>query len=168
MLQGLVTDDNGNQIPVRIDIVGVPGIGCNLLSVMPAAKKGIVTIFDYENPTLEEFNVTVPLRSESDNSYSFELDLSVDRHGAKELAMNAVAIDQVWHRRLSHLHTQNLDILLKRDGTGITFEGAVSDCDVCPWGKLNRFLILRQPTKRSIILSSFAIGTSWGPSRQWP
>ena len=34
-----------------------------------------------------------------------------------------------------NLHAQGLDILLKRDGTGITFEGAVSDCDVCAVGK---------------------------------
>ena len=46
MLQGIVTDDYGNQIPVRVDIVVVPGIGRNPFSVMTAAKKGIVTIFD--------------------------------------------------------------------------------------------------------------------------
>ena len=44
--------------------------------------------------------------------------------------MNAVANAQVWHRRLSYLHAQSLDILRKRDGTRITFEGPVSDCDV--------------------------------------
>ena len=49
--------------------------------------------------------------------------------------MNAVANAHVWHRRLGHLHAQSLDILSKRDGTGITFEGAVSDCDVCAVGK---------------------------------
>ena len=54
VLQGLVTDDNGNQILVRVDIVVVPGIGRNLFSVMTAAIKGIATIFDYENPTMED------------------------------------------------------------------------------------------------------------------
>ena len=65
VLQGLVADDNGSQILVRVDVVVVLGIGRNLLSVMAAAKKGIVTTFDYENPRLERFDVTVPLRSES-------------------------------------------------------------------------------------------------------
>ena len=37
----------------------------------------------------------------------------------------------MWHRRLGHLHAQSLDIPRKRDGTSITFAGAVSDCDVC-------------------------------------
>ena len=54
VLQGLVTDDGGNQILVRVDIVVMPGIGRNLFSVMRAAKNGIATIFDYENPTMED------------------------------------------------------------------------------------------------------------------
>ena len=94
-----------------------------------------MTIFDYKNPRLDEFNVTVQLRSESVDLYSFALDLSVDRYDAKELAMNTVTIAQVWHRRLGYLDAQSLYILRKRDGTGITFEGAVWDCNVCAVGK---------------------------------
>ena len=135
VLQSLVTDDNGNQILVRVDNVVAPRIGRNLFSVMTAGKKNIATIFDYENPRLEGFNVTVPLRSESGDLYSFVLDLSTDRYGTKELSMNTVANAQVWHWRLGHHHAQSLGILRKRDGTGIAFEGAVSDCDVCTVGK---------------------------------
>ena len=59
------------------------------------------------------------------------LDLGADGYDAKELAINAVANAQVSHRRLKYLHAQNLGILRKQDGTGITFERAVSDCNVC-------------------------------------
>ena len=113
VLQGLVNDDYGNQILARVDIVVVPGIGRNLFSLMTAAIKGIVTTFDYKNPRLEGFNVTVPLRSESVDLYLFVLDLSADRYGAKELAMNPITNAQVWHRRLGHLHAQSLGILLQ-------------------------------------------------------
>ena len=41
VLQGLVTDDNGNQILVRADIVMAPGIKHNLFSVMSAAKRAL-------------------------------------------------------------------------------------------------------------------------------
>ena len=99
------------------------------------ARRGIVTIFDNENPRLEGFNVAVPPRSKSGDIYSLVLDLGTDGYGAKELAMNAIANAQVWHRRLGHLHAQILGVPLKRDGTGITFEGAVSNCDVCAVGK---------------------------------
>ena len=135
MLQGLDVDDNGNQILVRVGIVVVPGIGRNLFSMMTAAKRTIATIFVYENPRLEGFSVAVPLRSESGDLYSFVLDWNADRYGVKELAMNVVANAQVWHRRLSDLHARSLDILRKQDDTGIAFEGAVSDCDLCAVGK---------------------------------
>ena len=64
----------------------------------------------------------------------------MDRYGANELAMNAVANAQVWHRRLGHLHTQSLGILRKRDGTSITIEEAVSDCDVCVVGRVQQLV----------------------------
>ena len=100
-----------------------------------AAKKGIVTISDNKNLKLEGRNAVVLLRSESGGFYSFVLDLSARRYGAKNLAMNVVANAEVWHRHLGDLHAQSLDILRKRDSSGITFERAVSDCDVCAVGK---------------------------------
>ena len=66
-------------------------MGHNLFSVITAAKKGIVAIFGHENSRLEEVNVTVPLRSESDDLYSFVLDLRADGYSVKEHATNAVA-----------------------------------------------------------------------------
>ena len=125
VLQDLVTDDNGNQILVRVDIAVVPGIRHNLFSVGTAAKKGIATIFDYNNSRLERFNVTMPLRSQSGDFYSFMLNLSADLYVVEKLTMNAVANAQVWNRWLGHLHEQSLDILRKGDDTGITLEGAV-------------------------------------------
>ena len=99
------------------------------------AKKGIVAIFDYQNPRPEGFNVPMPLRSESGDLYSFLLDLSVDGYGAKEIAIEAVANAQVWHRPLGHLHAQSPDILIKRGGTSITFKGDVLDFDIYAVGK---------------------------------
>ena len=91
----------------------MPGIRRNLFSVMTAAKKGPVTIFDFENPRLEGINVTVPLQSESGDVYSLVLDLSTGGYDAKELALNAVANAHGRHRRLGHFHSRSLDILRK-------------------------------------------------------
>ena len=82
VLQGLIANNYGKQILVRVDIVPVPGMGHNLFSVITAAKKGIVAIFGHENSRLEEGNVTVPLRSESGDLYLFVLDLSADGYSA--------------------------------------------------------------------------------------
>ena len=73
----------------------VPEVGRTLFSMTRTAKKGFVTIFDYQSPRLEGFNVTMPLRSESGDFNSFVLDLSADRYGAKELVMNVVTNAQV-------------------------------------------------------------------------
>ena len=126
MLQGLTTDDYS---------VDVPGIGRNVVLVMTAAKRGIVAIFDYGNSGLKEFNVTMPVRSERGDLYSFVLDVNADGYDIKDIAIDTVEKAQVWHRRLGHLHVQSLDILRKRDDTSITFERAVSDCNVCAVGK---------------------------------
>ena len=92
VLQGLIADNYDNHILVRVDTVVVPGIGRNLFSVITAAKKDIVAIFGHENSRLEEVNVTVPLRSESDDLYLFVFDLSADGYSVKELATNAVTM----------------------------------------------------------------------------
>ena len=41
VLQGLITEDNGNRIFVRVDIVVVPGIERNLFSVMTADERAL-------------------------------------------------------------------------------------------------------------------------------
>ena len=74
ILQGLVTDNHGEQHLARIAILVVPGIGCNLFSVKSATKKSVISIFDFDNPTLELSGITVPLRAEDDDLYSMAFD----------------------------------------------------------------------------------------------
>ena len=69
----------------------MPGNGHSFVLVTTAAKKGIVAIFDYKNTRLEEINVTVSIRSESGDLYSFVLDLSPEEYGAKKLVMDEAA-----------------------------------------------------------------------------
>ena len=92
VLQSYITDNCGEPHLVGIAIVIVPGIGRNLFSVKTAARTGIVSIFDVNNPRLEAAEITVPLRGEDNSLYSFKLDLSVDGYAGKELVMNAILI----------------------------------------------------------------------------
>ena len=43
----------------------MPGIGRNLFSVKTAARKGNVSIIDFNKPRLEAGDITVPLRREN-------------------------------------------------------------------------------------------------------
>ena len=100
VLQGLIADDYREQHLARIAILIVSGIGRNLFLVKTAARKGVVSIFDANKPRLEASDITVPLRGEIDVSTPS----SADGYAGKELAMNAVANAQAWHRRLGHLN----------------------------------------------------------------
>ena len=59
------------------------------------------------------------------------LDLNADAYGATDLAMNVVSNTQLWHRRLGHLNRRSLELMQRHDGSGITFNGTIADCNVC-------------------------------------
>ena len=96
VLQGLITEDYGEQHLALVVTKKVPGIGRNRFSVKAAAKtarKG--NNFDVNKPRLVAGDVNVPLRGKDDDRQSFKLDLGADGYAEKELAMNAVANAQV-------------------------------------------------------------------------
>ena len=160
LLQGLVTDNHGEQhlarIAIRIAILIVPGIGRNLFSVKSATKKGVVSIFDLDNPRLELSGITVPLRAEDDDLYSLVFDLSADSHGGKELAMTAMTNVQLWHRRLGHLNKRSLEPMQRRDGSGVVFDGLIDRCDVCAVGKSHQ-LAHPKKAKHALITAPFQL-----------
>ena len=135
ILQGLVTDNHGEQHLARIAIFILPGIGRNLLSVKSATKKGVISIFDFDSLRLELSGIIVLLRAEYDDLYSLVFDLSADSHGGKELAMNAMTNAQLWHHRLGHLNKRSLELMQRLDGNGVAFDDSIDHCKVCAVGK---------------------------------
>ena len=79
--------------------------------------------------------LVIPLRAEADDLYSLVFDLSADSHEGKELAMNAMTNAQLWYRRLEHLNKRSLELMQRRDGDGVAFDGLINHCDVCTVGK---------------------------------
>ena len=158
----------------------VPAIGPNLFSMKTATQNGIVSIFDRENPRLEAFGVTLLLRGEQDDLFSFVLDLIADAYRATELAMNAVFNAQLWHLRLGPLNGRSLELMQRYDGNGIIFDGTIADCDVCAVGifdgtiadcdvcavgKGQELAYPKNVQHAGIpVLSSFAAATSWALS----
>ena len=134
ILQGLVTDNHGEQHRAWVAILIVPGIGRDPFSVKSSTKRGVVSIFDFDNPRLELSGITVPLRAEDDDLYSLVFDSSADSHGGKELAMNAITNTKLWRRRLRHLKKRSLELRQRRGGNGVVFDGSIDHCDVCAVG----------------------------------
>ena len=83
VLQGLITDEYGEQHLAWIAILIVPVIGCNIFSAKTSARKGNVSIFDVNKPRLEAGDITLPIHGENDDLYSFKLDLSADGYRRK-------------------------------------------------------------------------------------
>ena len=133
VLRGHVIDDRRLRRLVQLSCLIVPGLGRNLFSVKQAARTGVVSIFDMNNPRLKANKLTFPLQALGHDLYSFSLDLTHGGNGPEQ-AMQAAAKANVWHRQLGHLNRKSLDLLKNLDNTGVRFDGPVPDCDVCAVG----------------------------------
>ena len=131
ILQGLVTDNYGEQHLAWISILIVPGIGRNLFSIKSTTKKGVVFVFDFDNPRLVLSGITAPLCEKDVDRYSLVFDLSAGSHRGNKLAMSAMTNAQLWLRRLGYLNKRSFELMQRRDGNGVGFDGLINPCDVC-------------------------------------
>ena len=71
--------------------------------------------------------------------------------------MNAVTNAQVWHRWLSHINKRSLELVNRKNGNGVAFDGSIADCDVCAVGKSHQ---LAHPKKanHAAINAPFQLG----------
>ena len=80
----------------------------------------------------------MPLRVEDDDTCSAKLDLSAHSYARNEIAMNAVASAQVWHRWLGHLNKRSLKVTNMQKFNAVTFNGFNGDSGVCALWKRHR------------------------------
>ena len=133
VLRGHVIGDKIVQRVIQLWCLIVPGLRHNLFPVKKATHDGVLSIFDMNNARLEENKLTFPLQAVENDLYSSSLDLTRGGNGS-ELAMQAAANANLWHRRLEHLNRMSLDLLTNLDNNGVSFEGPVQDCDECAVG----------------------------------
>ena len=91
------------------------------MPVKRAAIKVSVSIFDVNNRGPEAADITVSLDGD-DGLFSFKLFLSADGYAGNDLAMNAVASAQGWHRRLGRLNKRNIGPMNTKNN-GAAFNG---------------------------------------------
>ena len=73
------------------------------------------------NPRLETHNHTFPLQELGHVLYFFSLDLAGSSNGP-QLAMQAAANANLWHRQLGHLNRKSLSLLKNLDNNGVSFD----------------------------------------------
>ena len=78
--------------------------------------------------------------------------------------MNAMTNAQLWHRRLGHLNKRSLELIQRRDGKGVAFDGTIDHCDVCAVGKSHQ-LAHPKKAKHADITAYFQLvcGDPMGP-----
>ena len=146
-ISGTVKDDGGNDLPVSVRAILVPGLGTNLFSVSEAMLKGVATIFHPENPRLESEKVKVPMQNlgvaaaTGKLMYTIRLKLGGGTGGQQVpgcapagLALRTETAD-LWHRRMGHLNRKSMDVLRRQLENGVDYAGDVQDCGPCPLGK---------------------------------
>lgn len=140
-MSGTITDAEGKTHPVHIPGMIVSGLGRHLFSAKEAAKKGVTTIIEQDNPRLEMVKVVLPLQQINGDQglHSFSVDLGVNPGGSaltascvntesstlaenmdaggnaipeKEgVAMTTHSSADLWHRRMGHMNPKGLQIL---------------------------------------------------------
>lgn len=125
---------DGVEITVR-DVLYVPGLKANLLSVEAIMSAGNRVIFDDGMMSvLSCHNNELVMKAKASNG-TFKIDAS---HIKCMLVKNDELLD--WHRKLGHLSFGGLDIMRKAD-IGIKFDGKkqmISGCVSCAEGKQSR------------------------------
>ena len=78
--------------------------------------------------------------------------------------MNAITNAQLRHRHLGHLNKKSLELMQRRDGNGVTFDGSIDHYDVCAVGKRHQLAHI-QKAKDADITASFQLvyGYLMGP-----
>lgn len=137
----------GEQVTVK-NVLHVPNICANLMSVSQMAKHGKTLVFDKENCRIFDENAdllaTAPLVD----------DLYTLNNASKQTAtaFTAIADANLWHRRMGHACEKNL-LQIKSSVIGINFlNGSIDQCTVCTQGKQTRTSFKHEGTRASEIL----------------
>lgn len=136
-----------SEIPMS-DVLHVPDLGVNLLSVSQIVSKGNTVFFDKSGCTVKNGAGDIILKTKCENGV---YKISEKR---AETCMMATS-SYVWHRRLGHLNLKSLKSM--RDGAvgGITFKddgSEISNCEVCSAGKMARLPFPTSSSRASKIL----------------
>lgn len=133
---------SGEVIEIQ-DILHVPGLAVNLLSINKIAEKGNTITFNKDGCTVKNAKQDIIISCKPENGV-YKI---VHEDGMCMAAARKTDSALMWHRRLGHLNVQSMKKM--RDGavTGINFiddDNAIKNCETCAAGKH-----ARQPFKAS-------------------
>jgi hypothetical protein len=151
--------DSVNKIS---DVLYIPGLATNLLSVSNIVSKGYDVLFTSKGATITlsgQCHMTGKAIV-TGSLYKGMYKLDIDKFQALYTPTKESA--QLWHRRLGHLHPKAMQ-LLKKKCIGIDFSGKLNaQCISCLQGKLSKRPFKKSNSKSSQVLELIpTLGSMW-------
>lgn len=132
------------------DVLHVPNLGTNLLSVQKIVSKGNSVVFDEKGCTIYNKNGSVIANCVQENGvYKLTANMA-----ACFTSNTKIESAMTWHRRLGHLNHQSLK-KMRENVNGIDFNNdftQIERCEVCSMGKQNRLPFQASKTESNEIL----------------
>lgn len=136
------------KVTVR-DVLVVPDICVNLLSVSQMVSKGLRVEFNSGVCYIKGSNGTVLARATEINGM-YRLSVISEQRG---MMASTVSAQELWHRRLGHIGVESMRRMNAGLVMGVTFqENESSKCEICVLGKQSRLPFRDSTTKTSSVL----------------
>lgn len=123
------------------DVVYVPNLSLNLLSVSQMVNKGLAVVFSKDGCDIyKQENCTVsghPVAHATNVDGLYKLDTDPKN----KMSSNFVGqskdsnTEELWHRRLAHLNRKSMNLLRDKMSTGMSYSGQGPPCVSCIQGK---------------------------------
>lgn len=135
---GTVQLNVSNSVHSISNVLFVPKLAANLLSVSSLVQKGFVVIFSPKGATIllrQECKVSgITVATASNKQGMYKLDISENQ---AQLITDRKLPAVLWHRRLGHINVKAMNILKKYSTSGINYNDTLNEiCIPCVQGKL--------------------------------
>ena len=135
------------------DVLYVPKLSFNLLSVCRVTKLGKMFQFDGNNCKIVDANENlIAVAEKKDNLYYLKCTLY--DHKVNAVYKDGKPDENVWHRRYGHLGVENLKILAKEnfvDGFDFVAEKGIDFCESCAYGKNKKTPFPCKPSEEKLV-----------------
>lgn len=148
----VVCENTVKQLPVS-EVLHVPDLSVNLLSISQIVSKGNTVIFDNSGCKVLDENSDVIVTGEHVNNM-FKLRKTCLSESQCFVSKDGTTTRDIWHQRMAHLNMQDLSKLKNHLATGISFSDSRDKtvCVPCTKGKHSRQQFPKEGSRATSIL----------------
>ena len=134
--------DNQPHTGMLKNVLYVPNLEVNLVSICSATEKDNVQILFSENEVLFSKNGKLSIKGKKASNGLYQLDITaIPKSEHNALIVRQTAPLTTWHERLGHVATKTVQIMASRnlvDGLNLSDTSITTVCNGCMHGKMHR------------------------------